>query len=268
MNPKRSRVSLKVAQPVKWSQLPPLIQHASNFPHWSGLFALSSLRIYITRSAHLPKTWRWMQQLDYEIVNISRFDLRQLREVILGRFTSIFRRQWAMCVARLPADLEYFLDGQDRRNLRTGARGAQRAGFTTAWLEGGDLFSAATRIMERRGWQEPLTTEKFSEMCGGDFRLACGVVTMDKSGDPDTLNVGLQFGTTFFLRVGYSSTGGHVRWLSLSELYRHCHQRGIRLIIGDQIFGVRSGTMEFLRGAGFEIINIRYHVVESPPPTP
>ncbi len=244
---------------VKWATTPRFVQRAAQSERWRGLYSLSSIPVYLRGAGEFLSLLRWINALPTLDVALSPEQQLRFNSLLLTGIPKLVHRGWARTVIRLPEDVNEFFRGQDRRNLRTGARGAEREGFHAEWVTGAELFEALASIVQQRGWGEPLTMAKFTEMVGATPEESHAVVVRNAEGRADCINIGVCCHDIFVLRVGLTTTKSFPRWLAFNRLVYELHNRGVRLLIGDQITALTAGNIEFQSHVGFEIVNIRYH---------
>lgn len=247
-----------IRQQVKLDAIPPFVRRSAQHPKWRGLYSPSSLPVYLRGVWEIPGLIAWIRALPAMTVTLSARQREMFSHSLWRGTTKLLRRGWARTIIVFPDDLSDFFRGQDRRNLRTGARGAQRAGFYTQWTSGSDLFDAVAEIAQRRGWRDPLTLEKFVEMAGDPPEKCHAVVVRGADGHADCVNLGVWGDDLFVLRVAFTTTAGHPRWLCFNQLIRELHRRGVRVLVGDQITSLTLGNIEFQRHVGFEVANLRF----------
>lgn len=243
---------------VKLDAIPPFVRRSAQHPKWRGLYSPSSLPVYLRGIWEIPGLMAWIRSLPIMTIALSARQREAFRHSLWRGTTKILRRGWARTIILFPDDLSDFFGGQDRRNLRTGARGAQRAGFYAQWTSGSDLFDAVAEIVRRRGWRDPLTLEKFVEMAGDPPEKCHAVVVRGDDGHADCVNLGVWCEDLFVLRVAFTTTEGHPRWLCFNQLIRELHLRGVRMLVGDQVTSLTLGNIEFQRHVGFEMVNLRF----------
>ena len=236
--------------PISWEGIPKFLrQVAERKPE----------RVKLADVVTMPSAVKWVAGLNKIEVVGSKTEIARLTRTLFG--TRKISGRFLHTAYFLPEDLEGFFSGSARANLRKSSNAAKRDGFTARWIHGPQLLDALNEVLiDRQSKKEHLNPDGLFRNTRVSLEEVEGVVVYSPDGSPVSIILGLRIDGLFLLRMALSSETGRARWLAFAILITEGHQRGIRTVIGERVWALGRGDIQFQERLGFVPVNLRFKV--------
>ena len=236
--------------PISWEGIPKFLRQVAE---------RKPKRVKLADVVTIPSALKWTVSLNKIDLIGSKTEIGRLTRTLEGT-RRIFGR-FLHTAFFLPADLDGYFSGSARANLRKSSNAAIRDGFTARWIDGPQLLDALNEVLtDRQSRKGRLDSDGLFRNARVLLEEVEGVVVYSPDGSPVSVILGLRIDGLFLLRMGLSSEHGHPRWLAFATLITDGHQRGIRTVIGERVWVMGRGDVQFQERLGFVPVNLRFKV--------